>query len=187
MKINHFPEDTDYDHDSAEYLLRTWGSGTDWGHCRGWARGGKGAGHLDRRAEMSVPANPSPETFSGLGLAPWSLSRPLLSPWGGLRGGSRELIGRCAVLAPAATPCCDWLSLSGLRLALLGSRLGKPGMRLTVTQRTRQFLNYDWQLRNRKICLPGAWGVGGKGCREERERKRNLRERERKRETQRYK
>lgn len=24
MKINHFPEDTDYDHDSAEYLLRTW-------------------------------------------------------------------------------------------------------------------------------------------------------------------
>lgn len=25
MKINHFPEDTDYDHDSAEYLLRTWG------------------------------------------------------------------------------------------------------------------------------------------------------------------
>lgn len=27
MKINHFPEDTDYDHDSAEYLLRTWGWG----------------------------------------------------------------------------------------------------------------------------------------------------------------
>lgn len=85
VKINHFPEDTDYDHDSAEYLLRTWGSGTDLGHCRGWARGGKGAGHLDRPAEMSVPANPSAETFSGLRLAPWFLSRPLLSPWGGLR------------------------------------------------------------------------------------------------------
>lgn len=29
VKINHFPEDTDYDHDSAEYLLRTWGSGAE--------------------------------------------------------------------------------------------------------------------------------------------------------------
>lgn len=43
VKINHFPEDTDYDHDSAEYLLRTLGSGTDWGHCGAWP-GAVGAG-----------------------------------------------------------------------------------------------------------------------------------------------
>ena len=41
MKINHFPEDTDYDHDSAEYLLRTWGPGAEWG---GW--GAAGLGHV---------------------------------------------------------------------------------------------------------------------------------------------
>ena len=40
MKINHFPEDTDYDHDSAEYLLRTWGSGAE---LRG---GAAGLGHV---------------------------------------------------------------------------------------------------------------------------------------------
>lgn len=35
MKINHFPEDTDYDHDSAEYLLRTWGPGAELGGLLG--------------------------------------------------------------------------------------------------------------------------------------------------------
>lgn len=38
MKINHFPEDTDYDHDSAEYLLRTWARSW-WGAESGLGRG----------------------------------------------------------------------------------------------------------------------------------------------------
>lgn len=47
MKINHFPEDTDYDHDSAEYLLRTWGSRALLGGQRGlgkWKEGGHCSG-----------------------------------------------------------------------------------------------------------------------------------------------
>lgn len=65
VKINHFPEDTDYDHDSAEYLLRTWGSGTEWGDYRAWASArGEGAvlRHLEPHAEMNLSANPSPDT-----------------------------------------------------------------------------------------------------------------------------
>lgn len=38
VKINHFPEDTDYDHDSAEYLLRTWARSW-WGAESGLGRG----------------------------------------------------------------------------------------------------------------------------------------------------
>lgn len=66
VKINHFPEDTDYDHDSAEYLLRTWRQ----------HRAGRGGAV---RGEPS--ANPSADAgFSVLPLARRCLARPLLSP-----------------------------------------------------------------------------------------------------------
>ena len=98
MKINHFPEDTDYDHDSAEYLLRTWGSGTEWGGCRAWASArGEGAvlRHLEPHAEMNLSANPSPDTeilWSPIGSVV-SLPPPPLT-LGRAKKGSRELIGR---------------------------------------------------------------------------------------------
>lgn len=101
VKINHFPEDTDYDHDSAEYLLRTCGSGSEWRDCRSGAGRGcrEGARHLERQAEMGLPANPRPDTeilWSPIGSVV-SLPLPPLT-LGRAEGGSRELIGRCAVL-----------------------------------------------------------------------------------------
>jgi hypothetical protein len=52
VKINHFPEDTDYDHDSAEYLLRTWGVKDPGGMTTGAADTWKGRGEGRDWAEL---------------------------------------------------------------------------------------------------------------------------------------
>lgn len=106
VKINHFPEDTDYDHDSAEYLLRTLGSGTDWGDRGAWHGWGV---QLNRRAEKSVPANPSldieiPCSRTGLVVslppAPLTSGRAEWRSWELIGGSEVALcagIGRCAL------------------------------------------------------------------------------------------
>ena len=106
VKINHFPEDTDYDHDSAEYLLRTWGSGSEWGRCwdgEGRLESGEGAGerHLDRHAEMNLSANPNPD--AEILWLPIGSVIPLPPPPLTSRradGGSWEGIGRLAARRP---------------------------------------------------------------------------------------
>lgn len=95
MKINHFPEDTDYDHDSAEYLLRTWGTGT------AGVRPGAGEGPVTQidTQRMNVLVNPHPDTeilWSRVGSVVPLPPPPLTL--GRVEGGSRELVGRRAVL-----------------------------------------------------------------------------------------
>lgn len=183
MKINHFPEDTDYDHDSAEYLLRTWGSESEWGGVLGLGRGperGEGTGEqpLDRHAGMNLPANPNPDAE-----ILWTPIRSVIPrpppplTLGRAEGRSWEVIGLRAV--PGSRQHCsvtgcrflgwDWPLRPGLwgnlrrGLATLASWLGKPVVRLVATPRTRQILNYDWLRppRGSEIAKSLCWGSGG--------------------------
>lgn len=66
--------------------------------CGGEGGGGRGAGHLDRHAEMNVLANPNPDTE-----ILWSRVDTVVLPpppltLGRVDGGSRKLVGRRAVL-----------------------------------------------------------------------------------------
>lgn len=98
VKINHFPEDTDYDHDSAEYLLRTWGPP-------------RGPPHLDGHAEMASRPIPGQMLRSSASrLAQCFVARPFLSPRGGRGAGDKSwvLIGHCSLGPPAEALLSDW-------------------------------------------------------------------------------
>ena len=94
MKINHFPEDTDYDHDSAEYLLRTWGPGAELGGLPGsgtWEGRGICAPALrsTRRDEL---VSQSKSRYRGLLASDW-LSGPSPAPSSHLGAGQRGIPG----------------------------------------------------------------------------------------------
>lgn len=124
VKINHFPEDTDYDHDSAEYLLRTWGSESEWvggAAGAGAERGGRGGGaHLDRQAGKNLPASPEPE--AEILWTPIGSVIPLPPP--------PLTLGR----AEGGIPGGDWPSY-------------RPSSRRHCSVTGCRFLGWDWPLR----------------------------------------